>query len=167
MQKNQYKAGDVILREGEEGNSAFLITTGSVEVIIGAGSKAKTVASLGEGEVFGEMSLLEPGPRSATIKAVTDTECVVTSYDDFMVSIQDNPEQAIKFMKTLVLRLRQMNEVMGKMDPQRRRMRDMLKDWQKSNEAAEAEETKRWASLSPQEKEIELNYLGALRYGIF
>jgi ABC-type proline/glycine betaine transport system substrate-binding protein len=84
-----------------------------------------------------------------------------------MVSIQDNPEQAIKFMKTLVLRLRQMNEVMGKMDPQRRRMRDMLKDWQKSNEAAEAEETKRWASLSPQEKEIELNYLGALRYGIF
>ena len=167
MQKNQYKAGDVILREGEEGNSAFLITTGSVEVIIGEGSKAKTVASLGEGEVFGEMSLLEPGPRSATIKAVTDTECVVTSYDDFMVSIQDNPGQAIKFMKTLVLRLRQMNEVMGKMDPQRRRMRDILKDWQKSNEAAEAEETKRWASLSPQEKEIELNYLGALRYGIF
>lgn len=167
MQKNQYKAGDVILREGEEGNSAFLITLGSVEVIIGEGNKAKTVASLGQGDVFGEMSLLEPGPRSATIKAVTDTECTVTSYDDFMASIQDDPEQAIKFMKTLVLRLRQMNEVMGKMDPQRRRMRDMFRDWQKSNEAAEAEEAKRWASLSPEEREIELNYFGAFRYGIF
>lgn len=167
MQKNQYKAGDVILREGEEGNSAFLITTGSVEVIIGEGKKAKTVASLGEGDVFGEMSLLEPGPRSATIKAVTDTECAVTSYDDFMASIQNDPEQAIKFMKTLVLRLRQMNEVMGKMDPQRRRMRDMLKDWQKSNEAAEAAEALRWEGLTPEERELELSYLGASRYGMF
>ena len=167
MQNVQFKAGDVILSEGEEGNSAFLITTGSVEVIIGEGNKAKVVATLGEGAIFGEMSLLEPGPRSATIKAVTDTECTVTSYDDFMASIQDNPEQAIKFMKTLVLRLRQMNEVMGKMDPQRRRMRDMFKDWQKSNEAAELAESERWAKLSQEEREIELNYLGAFRYGIF
>jgi cAMP-binding proteins - catabolite gene activator and regulatory subunit of cAMP-dependent protein kinases len=167
MQKIQFKAGDTILTEGEEGNSAFLITTGSVEVIIGEGKKAKVVATLGEGTIFGEMSLLEPGPRSATIKAVTNTECAVTSYDDFMASIQDNPEQAIKFMKTLVLRLRQMNEVMGKMDPQRRRMRDMFKDWQKSNEAAELAESERWAKLSQEEREIELNYLGAFRYGMF
>jgi len=167
MKTVKFKAGDVILREGEEGNSAFLISAGSVEVIVGEGKKAKTVASLGEGEVFGEMSLLEPGPRSATIKAVTDTECVETSYDDFMASIQDNPEQAIQFMKTLVLRLRQMNEVMGKMDPQRRRMRDMLSDWQKSNEAAKIAESERWANLSQEEREAELNYLSAFRYGIF
>ena len=167
MKTVKFKAGDVILREGEEGNSAFLISAGSVEVIVGEGKKAKTVASLDEGEVFGEMSLLEPGPRSATIKAVTDTECVETSYDDFMASIQDNPEQAIQFMKTLVLRLRQMNEVMGKMDPQRRRMRDMLSDWHKSNEAAKIAESARWASLSQEEREIELNYLSAFRYGIF
>jgi len=167
MQKTQYQAGDVIIREGEQGNSAFLITTGSVEVCVGEGKKAKTVATLGEGQIFGEMSLLEPGPRSATIKAVTYTECAVTSYDDFMASIQDDPEQAIKFMKTLVLRLRQMNEVMGKMDPQRRRMRDMFKDWQKSNEAADAAEAKRWESLTPEERELELNYLSAFRYGIF
>lgn len=167
MQNIQFKAGDVILAEGEEGNSAFLITIGSVEVIIGEGKKAKVVATLKEGAIFGEMSLLEPGPRSATIKAVTDTECAVTSYDDFMASIQDNPEQAIKFMKTLVLRLRQMNEVMGNMDPQRRRMRDMFKDWQKSNEAANAAEAKRWDSLTPEERELELINLGAYRYGMF
>jgi CRP-like cAMP-binding protein len=167
MKTVKFKAGDVILREGEEGNSAFLISSGSVEVIVGEGKKAKTVASFGKGEVFGEMSLLEPGPRSATIKAVTDTECAETSYDDFMASIQDNPEQAIQFMKTLVVRLRQMNEVMGKMDPQRRRMRDMLSDWQKSNEAAKIAESERWAKLSQAEREAELNYLDAFRYGIF
>lgn len=60
-----------------------------------------------------------------------------------------------------------MNEVMGKMDPQRRRMRDMFKDWQKSNEAAELAESERWAKLSQEEREIELNYLGAFRYGMF
>lgn len=175
MQTVIFKAGDVILKEGEEGNSAFLITTGSVEVIVGEDKKAKSIATLNEGDVFGEMSLLEPGPRSATIKAVTATECVVTSYDDFMSSIQDDPEQAIKFMKTLVLRLRQMNEVMGQMDPQRRRMRDMFRDWQKSNEAAKAAEEQRWASMTPEEKETEMNNseayramsLGAYRNGMF
>jgi hypothetical protein len=70
-------------------------------------------------------------------------------------------------MKTLVLRLRQMNEVMGQMDPQRRRMRDMFKDWQKSNETAEVAESERWAQMSQEESEIELNFLGAFRYGIF
>ena len=53
------------------------------------------------------------------------------------------------------------------MDPQRRRIRDMFKDWQKSNEAAELAESERWAKLSQEEREIELSYLGAFRYGIF
>jgi CRP/FNR family cyclic AMP-dependent transcriptional regulator len=167
MKSVTFNAGDVIIAEGEEGNSAFLITNGSVEVIVGEGKKAKTVANLKDGDVFGEMSLLEPGPRSATIKALTKTECTVTSYDDFMVSIQDNPEQAIKFMKTLVLRLRQMNEVMGSMDPQKRRVRDMFRDWQKSNEAAIAAEAQRWANLTVEEREVELRMVDKYSYGVF
>jgi len=163
----KFNAGDVIIAEGEEGNSAFLIKSGSVEVSVGEGKKTKTIANLRDGDIFGEMSLLEPGPRSATIKAVTATECTVTSYDDFMSSIQDNPEQAILFMKTLVLRLRQMNEVMGKMDPQRRRMRDMFRDWQESNAAAAAAEEERWASLTQEEREQELRHAGAYAHGAF
>lgn len=161
MKTVKYKAGDVIITEGDEGNSAFLIINGSVEVIVGEGKKAKTVASLTTDDVFGEMSLLEPGPRSATVKAVTDTECTLTSYDDFMASIQDNPEQAIKFMKTLVLRLRQMNEVMGSMDPQKRRVRDMFRDWQAAKEKALAEEEKRWAKLTPEEKANEMMFVSS------
>jgi CRP-like cAMP-binding protein len=59
MKSVTFNAGDVIIAEGEEGNSAFLITKGSVEVIVGEGKKAKTVANLKEGDVFGKMSLLE------------------------------------------------------------------------------------------------------------
>lgn len=155
MKTVQFNAGDVIISEGEEGNSAFLIINGSVEVIVGEGKKAKTVATLKDGDVFGEMSLLEPGPRSATVKALTNTECTMTSYDDFMASIQDSPEQAINFMKTLVLRLRQMNEVMANMGPNRRRLRDVFKDWQIDAELADAAERERWENMSEEERRVQ------------
>jgi CRP/FNR family transcriptional regulator, cyclic AMP receptor protein len=134
MQTIKFNAGDTILSEGEDGDTAFLIVAGSVEVSVGEGAKAKSVATLDAGHVFGEMSLIEPGPRSATVKAVTDTECFVTTYDEFIASIQANPERAVEFMKTLVRRLRQMNERMARMNPGRRGLRDVLRDWQESFE---------------------------------
>jgi CRP-like cAMP-binding protein len=139
MQTVTFKAGDTILTEGEEGDTAFLIISGSVEVTVGEGVKARTVGTLGEGDVFGEMSLLEPGPRSATVKATADTECAVTSYEEFMASLQEHPERAVEFLKTLVRRLRQMNELTARMDPQRRGLRQMFADWQKSMAMPEEE----------------------------
>ena len=139
MQTIKFNAGDTILSEGEVGDTAFLIIAGSVEVSIGQGAKAKSVGTLDAGDVFGEMSLIEPGPRSATVKAATHTECIVTTYDEFIASIQANPERAVEFMKTLVRRLRQMNERMASMNPGRRGLREVLRDWQKSLESADGE----------------------------
>jgi len=139
MQTVTFHAGDTIITEGDEGDSAFLIVSGSVEVIIGEGSKARTVGTLDAGEVFGEMSLIEPGPRSATVRAVTDTECAATSYDEFIASIQESPERAVVFMKALVRRLRQMNELVSA-GSGRRGLRNMLRDWQKSFEPRDGEE---------------------------
>ncbi|MEO8882397.1 MAG: Crp/Fnr family transcriptional regulator [Devosia sp.] len=137
METLNFKAGETILAEGEDGNTAYLIVAGSVEVTVGTGGKAKRLATLGAGEVFGEMSLLEPGPRSATITAISDIACVRTSYDDFMTSIQDDPEQAILFMRTLVKRLRQTNEMMAALDPRKRGLREVIADWQKSVASAD------------------------------
>ena len=120
MRTVKFKGGDTILTEGEQGDTAFLIVDGSVEVTIGEGAKAKNVGVLKSGEVFGEMSLIDPGPRSATVRAVIDTECVVTNYEEFNDSIQTDPARAALFMKTLVRRLRQMNEKMAEMDPHKR-----------------------------------------------
>ena len=132
MRTVKYKAGDTILTEGEQGDTAFLIVDGSVEVTVGEAGKAKIVGMLNSGEVFGEMSLIDPGPRSATIKAVIDTECVATTYDEFSNSIQHDPARAALFMKTLVRRLRQMNEKMASMDPGKRGLRERFHEWQKS-----------------------------------
>jgi alkyl hydroperoxide reductase subunit AhpC/uncharacterized protein (DUF924 family)/CRP-like cAMP-binding protein len=117
MRIAKFSAGSTILSEGEEGETAFLIVSGLVEVSIGDGVNAKTIGTLAAGEVFGEMSLIEPGPRSATVRAVTDTECVVTTYDDFMVSAQADAGSAIALMKTLVRRQRQTNEHIASLNP--------------------------------------------------
>jgi len=132
MQKVVFAAGDTVLSEGEQGRTAFLVISGKVEVVVGSGSKAKSVATLRAGEVFGEMSLLEPGPRSATVRALDRTECLVTSYDDFMATIQEDPQKAVAFMRTLVSRLRQTNEMLSRLDPQKRGIRDIVADMQKS-----------------------------------
>src|SRR5262249_16201665 len=109
MQTVNFKAGDTIIAEGDRGDTAYLIVSGSVEVIVGRGAKGRDAATLHAREVFGEMCLIEPGPRSATVKARMDTTCATTSYKEFVDSIQTNPAQAIQFMRTLVHRLRQMD----------------------------------------------------------
>jgi CRP-like cAMP-binding protein len=130
MQSVAYKAGETIIHEGDEGDTAFFIVSGSVEVIVGTGGRR--VGTLHTGEVFGEMSLIEPGPRSATIVAQSDVECLETSYEEFTSAIEDHPERAVAFMKTLVRRLRQMNELMERIDPNRRGLRGFVKDAQKA-----------------------------------
>jgi CRP-like cAMP-binding protein len=129
MKSVAFKAGDTILREGDEGDSAFVIVSGEVEVLIGPGGRRVVV--LKAGDVFGEMCLIEPGPRSATIVALTDVECIATNYEEFISRIEDNPKRAIAFIKTLVRRLRHMNELMEKIDPNRRGLRGVVADYKK------------------------------------
>lgn len=118
MQTVSFRAGETILVEGEPGDSAFLIVSGSVEVTIGEGASAKSLGLLGEGDVFGEMSLIDPGPRSATVTATSDTECVLTTYAEFIHETETNPARASEFTKTLVRRLRNLNQRLLRMSPE-------------------------------------------------
>jgi CRP-like cAMP-binding protein len=132
MQKMTFKAGHTIVREGREGDTGFLIMTGSVEVLIGE----ICVGTLDAGEVFGEMCLIEPGPRSATVRALTDVECVVAFYHDFLASIEEHPDRALVFMKALIRRLRQTNEVIRRIDPDQRGLRRFIRECLMSVEPA-------------------------------
>lgn len=130
MRSVAFKAGDTIICEGDEGATAFYIVEGSVEVTVGRSARA--VGRLGAGEVFGEMCLIEPGPRSATVTALSDVECLAASYEEFIASIEDYPDRAVGFMKTLVRRLRQMNELLESADPERRGFRGVIRELQKT-----------------------------------
>jgi CRP-like cAMP-binding protein len=132
MQAVKFKAGDTIIREGEEGDAAFFVVSGSVEVFIGRGAAERGVGALKAGEVFGEMCLIDPGPRSATVRAATDAECLAMSYEEFVAAIEDHPDRAVVFMKTLVRRLRQMNALMEGMSADKHGLRDIFRECQKS-----------------------------------
>jgi CRP/FNR family transcriptional regulator, cyclic AMP receptor protein len=150
MQNVAFKAGDRIISEGDEGDTAFFIVSGAVDVTVGRGDQARIVGRLETGEVFGEMCLIEPGPRSATVTAACDTECLATSYQEFIAAIQENPERAVGFMKTLVRRLRKMNELLENASPGHGGFRAMLLDCQTStgeNAAAPDASALSWTML--------------------
>jgi CRP-like cAMP-binding protein len=78
-QERRYRAGETITRQGDEGDHLFVVCEGFVEVSLSgpdpaAGSRA--VVHLGRGQIFGEMALVDQGPRSATIRSTADSTVV-------------------------------------------------------------------------------------------
>ena len=109
MRRHEIKNGEIALRAGDLGDTAYFILSGGVEVFIERDGRHVTLARLGKGEIFGEMAIIDPGPRSASVRAVEDTICIVTTYDDFTRSMAENPQFATEFLRTLVARLREAN----------------------------------------------------------
>ncbi len=82
--KRRYVAGDVIIREGEAGDEFFLISDGNVDVI----RREHEVATLGQGDFFGEAALITGEPRNATVVARTDLEAYALGKADFRAAIE-------------------------------------------------------------------------------
>lgn len=108
-------AGRMICQEGQHGKECFLIKSGKVRVyrILGSG-KEFTLAELGAGDIFGEMALVNPRPRSACVIAVKDTELYVLTKDNFMTMIMRKPEFALKLVQVLCLRLEKADAMIDK-----------------------------------------------------
>jgi len=94
--------GDVVAREGETGETFFVIASGRARVSI-AGTR---VGDLGPGGFFGEMALLDGGPRIATVTATTPMQLVVVSRSDFEALLTSAPSVAIRMLAALGGRLR-------------------------------------------------------------
>ncbi len=103
-----YKKGETIVKEGEQAVAFFIIIQGKVEVTQAGGSKkAQTLNTLVPGQTFGEMALLDGGPRAATVKALDDTTCLVLSRWDFVAELQTSPHMAVAMLPVLSRRLRE------------------------------------------------------------
>lgn len=96
-----FGVGEVIMRAGEPGDSLYIIRAGTVSVRLGVDGLEKQVAALGEGEFFGEMSLLTGEPRRATVVAKTDAECYVIDRALFQQILQRNDHLAEQIGKLL------------------------------------------------------------------
>jgi CRP-like cAMP-binding protein len=102
MTERDFNEGDEITREGESGIGFFVIEDGNATVSVGG----DIVRTLGPGEHFGEVALIDSGPRSATIIAGTDLRCRGMSAWEFRPFVEEHPEVAWALLETLVARLR-------------------------------------------------------------
>ena len=102
-----FAAGDVIVTYGDEGTTMYIVVGGEVDVSY----DERCSVRLGVGESFGEMSLIDKRPRSATVTAVTDVTLAPISQGSFLVLVHDTPYFALEVMRSLSDRLRRANQM--------------------------------------------------------
>lgn len=101
----RFPAGHKLLTEGESGSEAFVLLDGTVTIK----RKGRKLATLGPGEIIGELALLDHAERTASV--ICDTDCILLVLDrrHFAALLQDTPILAIKFLQELAGRLRELD----------------------------------------------------------
>ena len=101
-----FQARQIILREGDKGNEVYLIIAGKVVVTerVNQG-KYRVLNSLGPGEIFGEMAMLENAPRSATLIAASPTKLLSLTQENFEKIFQSHPRWAFTILVDLGRRI--------------------------------------------------------------
>ncbi|HTP01991.1 MAG TPA: ATP-binding protein [Anaerolineales bacterium] len=100
-------AGAPLIREGEPGDSAFVVLDGEFEVVKKAERQDIVVAVREAGEVFGEMALIDQAPRNATVRAVRESSVLRISEDTFKQLLGQSPSASLAILQTVSRRLRQ------------------------------------------------------------
>lgn len=108
--KKYFEKGELIFEEGMPGSLAYIINSGEVEVFRTIDGIRVTLATLKENQFFGEMSLIDDRPRSASVAAVTDVEVSVIDSDAFNELFYSNPEKLRAFLKDIFERLRNLDQ---------------------------------------------------------
>jgi nucleotide-binding universal stress UspA family protein len=106
-----FQPSDFIVREGDPAGGFFIIIAGRVEVVKGpSGAQQSVLATMGPGDFFGEMAILDDQPRSASVRVVEPTECLTIRRSDFLTNLAAHPEIAVRMLPELVRRLREARE---------------------------------------------------------
>lgn len=103
VKKKNFKLGDTVFKESEDGASIYVIKKGEVKACKTApDGELFTLTIMKDGEIFGEMSFLDGRPRSATIVAVSDLETYMIEKRDFETLVDGNPRIIYKLLKNIV-----------------------------------------------------------------
>jgi CRP-like cAMP-binding protein len=111
--ERQYKAGEVIVKQGEQGIGMFLIVAGKAEAVRerADGSKA-TVNTFAAGDFFGELALLDDGVRTASVVTTEDSECLGLPRWDFQTLLKNDAEMTLSILLEVARRFRVMLDSM-------------------------------------------------------
>ena len=119
----EFRAGDVLFREGDHGEEMYVIQTGIVQILKLVGNVQRPLATLGRGEFVGEMAILNDKPRTATARVLEDATCLVIDAATLEQMISNNTEIALRLVKKLARRLDSADEMIQMLlspDPQAR-----------------------------------------------
>lgn len=110
-----YADGEIIIKQGDEGDCLYVIQEGRVAVIDESSGAETKVAELGEKEFFGEMGLFEKDVRSATVKAIGDAKVLTIDKKNFYSTIQKDPSLAFRLLESMSKRLRKTTKELGEL----------------------------------------------------
>jgi CRP/FNR family transcriptional regulator, cyclic AMP receptor protein len=105
--------GEILFHAGEPGDSLFVVRSGSIELFIKDTVGQKIVLTIAEeGSLFGELALLDSGPRTATAVALTDTELLVLDREDLTLLFQRRPDAALSILAAMSSMTRKADELL-------------------------------------------------------
>ena len=111
--RTEFDHGTVVIREGDAGESMFVIAKGALAVSIRDGGKDRRVATLRDGDLVGEMSLLTGAARSATVTALRPTVTLEITRDALAPILKASPELAIQFSAMVLRRSAELEDLYG------------------------------------------------------
>ena len=109
-----YTDGEYIFREGESAVFAYIVKSGAVEITKRSAAGEQVLAELAPPTIFGEMALIDGNPRSAGARAKGDTVVTEVTEESFLTYLQQNPQAAVRIMKTISENLRASNQLVAK-----------------------------------------------------
>ncbi len=105
-----YMAGHSVVREGEDGDSFFVVLSGQAKVAV----KGRTVNRILPGDHFGEISLLDGGPRTASVVTETPVTMLMLTRPQFQRAVQDDPALAVALMESLARTIRRVDRSLAR-----------------------------------------------------
>jgi CRP/FNR family transcriptional regulator, cyclic AMP receptor protein len=107
---NEFDVGDVVFEEGSTGRELFVVLDGKIDIVKNSGASRTVIVTLGKGEFFGEMAVIDGSSRSASaISAAPNTRVMRINHARFVYLVSQQPAFALMIMDALSKRLRASN----------------------------------------------------------
>jgi CRP-like cAMP-binding protein len=119
MQEVRFSKGETIFLEGDPSTHCYKIISGAVDIILNVPGmlrrhETEKIATCGPGEIIGEMSVIDGSPRSASAVAAEPTVCTSFTSEEIIDLLQNNPKEAMAYVRILIERVRHSNKMLFK-----------------------------------------------------
>ncbi len=113
-----YHDGEVIVRQGDVGDSMYVIQEGRVQILVEQGGQERLVRVARAGELIGEMAIFEKRARSATVRAEGDVRLLTIDKKNFLRRISEEPSIALRIVQTMSQRIRELSQEVARLKSQ-------------------------------------------------